>query len=400
MRDAIEVRELAESELEPAWRLGRLAFGGPPDAPPSALKPAAGFTRWGAFDAAGTLLGKATDLHYGQWWGGRPVPSADIGGVAVLPEARGRGVARALLTGLLRGARERGAAVSALYPTVVAPYRAAGWEVCGVLRSVDLATAALPRERPTGSITVRPGAAGDLPEVRRRYDEYARRRCGLLTRRGGWYGEDWTANLLADADGLTVAEEDGRLVGYLVWQRGRGYGADSVLTVEDIVAETPAAARALVGVLSSWVSVAPTLRLPAPEFDAVTAWLPLATARDHSRQPWMHRPVDVVRAVAERGWPAHVRGAVEFGLTDPVAPWNTGAWRLDIADGRGSLTPAGDRRDPGLVLTPAGFGLLYCAAAGAATLLEAGLLRASAGADPTALDLLACGPRAQLLDYF
>ncbi|WP_279583170.1 hypothetical protein [Fodinicola feengrottensis] len=33
----------------------------------------------------------------------------------MIPEARGRGVARALLSGLLRGAHERGAAVSALF---------------------------------------------------------------------------------------------------------------------------------------------------------------------------------------------------------------------------------------------------------------------------------------------
>ncbi|ASW57599.1 GNAT family N-acetyltransferase [Plantactinospora sp. KBS50] len=394
----MEVRELAEPDLAAAWRLGRLAFGGPPDMPP-VVHPRPGMTRWGAFDATGRLVGKATDLHHTQWWSGRAVPCADVAGVAVLPEARGSGVARAVLTALLRAARDRGAAVSALFPTVAAPYRALGWEICGTMRTVDLATATLPRPRPGLAPTARPGTPADLPAVRRLYEEYARHRCGLLARRGGWYGEDWTGELLTESDGLTVVEEAGRLVGYAVWQRGRGYDAEAVLTVEDMVAAGPDAAQVLLGVLGSWDSVAPTLRLPAPQFDAVSARLPLSAGRDRSRHPWMHRPVDVVRAVADRGWPVAVRGAVEFGLADPVAPWNSGGWRLEIADGRGSLTPV-EHGEPDLALTPGGFALLYCGAAGAAALVEAGLLRCSAGADPAALDLLGCGPHAQLLDYF
>src|SRR5204863_2297323 len=137
--------------------------------PPLAPVAVPGMTRYGAFDAAGRLVGRAVDRHHEQWWGGRRVVAADVAGVAVLPEARGRGVARALLGELLRRARERGAAVSALFPTVAAPYRGSGWEIGGVLRTVDLPTAAVARHRPAPHLSVRPGGPADLPAVAELY---------------------------------------------------------------------------------------------------------------------------------------------------------------------------------------------------------------------------------------
>ncbi|KAB1941480.1 GNAT family N-acetyltransferase [Micromonospora sp. ALFpr18c] len=394
MPATVHVRELTADDLDAAWELGRFAFGSTSERPASTTVVVPGMTRYGAFDDAGRLVGKAVELHHEQWWSGRAVPAADVAGVAVAPEARGRGVARAMLTALLRGARERGAAVSALYPTVAAPYRALGWETAGVLRTVDLATAALPRHRPAAHLTVRAGTPVDLPAVAALYEGVTRHRNGMLTRRGELF-DHFTADGDLPGDGLTLVEDGGDLVAYATWQRGRGYGADSVLTVDEALAVTAEAARALVGVLGSWASVAPTLRLCPLDGDVVSTVLPLESARDHERDLWMHRPVDVVRAVAARGWPAHARGTVDFTLTDPLAEWNTGTWRLAVADGAAELTRIGDEAD--LRLDVRGFALLYAGAARARSVAQAGLLH---GADPDALDLLGAGGVAQLLDYF
>ncbi|MET7806008.1 GNAT family N-acetyltransferase [Micromonospora chersina] len=396
MSATAHVRELTLDNLIDAWQLGRHAFGFDPQPPPQVTVALPGLTRYGAFDAAGRIVGRAVDLHDEQWWSGRAVPAADVAGVAVAPEARGRGVARALLTGLLRGAHERGAAVSALFPTVTAPYRACGWDVAGVMRTVDLPTVALPRHRPAAHLSVRAGTPADLPAVAALYERLARDRRGLLTRRGARFDAHTSADTLP-FDGLSLVEEDGRLVGYAAWDRGRGYGDDAVLTVEDVFATTADAARELVGVLASWHSVAPKVRLCLLDGDAVSAQLPLEAAREHESQPWMHRPVDVTRAVAGRGWPAHVRGTVEFHLTDPLADWNTGTWRLAVADGSAELTRISGDAD--LHLTVRGFALLYSGASTAASVADAGLLHAT-GADPRALDLLAAGGAAQVLDYF
>jgi predicted acetyltransferase len=393
----VHVRELTVDDLDASWELGRLAFGSTSKRPASTTVEVPGMTRYGAFDGSGRLVGKAVDLHHDQWWTGRAVPAADVAGVAVAPESRGRGVARALLTVLLAGAHERGAAVSALYPTVAAPYRSFGWEAAGVLRTVNLTTAALPRHRPAPHLSVRAGTPADLDAVADLYERVTRHRNGMLTRRGKLY-DYFAADAGLPGDGLTLVEDDGDLVGYASWQRGRGYGADSVLTVDEALATTAEAARELVGVLAGWASVAPTLRLCPLDGDAVSAHLPLEAARDHERDLWMHRPVDVVRAVSARGWPTHARGAVDFHLTDPLADWNTGTWRLAVADGAAELTRIDGEVD--LRLDVRGFALLYAGAAQARSVAHAGLLDCAGHADPSALDLLGAGGPAQLLDYF
>ncbi|GGO29007.1 GNAT family N-acetyltransferase [Micromonospora parathelypteridis] len=397
MPDPVHVRELTADDLDAAWELGRFAFGSDPQRPAHASAEVPGLTRYGAFDDAGRLVGKAVDLHHDQWWTGRAVPAADVAGVAVAPEARGRGVARAMLTALLRGAHERGAAISALYPTVAAPYRACGWEAAGVLRTVDLRTAALPRHRPAAHLSVRAGTPADLPAVSALYERVTRHRNGMLTRRGELF-DSFAADRGLPGDGVTLVEADGDLVGYATWQRGRGYGADSVLTVDEALATTADAARELVGVLGSWASVAPTLRFCPLDGDAVSTHLPLESAREHERDLWMHRPVDIARAVGARGWPAHASGTVDFALADPLAEWNTGTWRLTVADGAAELSRISGEAD--LRLDVRGFALLYAGAAQARAVAQAGLLHHAAGVDPSALDLLGAGGPAQLLDYF
>jgi predicted acetyltransferase len=391
----VTVRPIRDDELPDAWQLGRVTFGGPPDPPPIAVRPVPGWQRLGAFDARGRLIGKATDLGDEQWWGGRRVATADVGGVAVAPEARGGGVARLLLTTLLELARERGAAVSALYPTVAAVYRRLGWEVAGALREVDLDTAALPREVPPG-VLLRTAEPGDVTALHDVYTRVAQAHDGLLTRSGGSFDLPPPGPWPDGADGLTLVEQDGEVTGALLYERGRGYGAEGRLTAHDLLATTPQAARALAAVLGGWMSVVRTVRLPLVEGGAMAATLPVERAVPARTDTWMHRPVDVVRAVAARGWPAHLRGSVAFRLRDDVAPWNAGDWRLTIEGGTGRLEPAGG--EPELWLDVRGFAVLYCAATTGRAAALAGL--AGGTADPAALDLLAGGPRAVLLDYF
>ena len=221
----------------------------------------------------------------------------------------------------------------------------------------------------------------------------------MLTRRGAPF-DGWAAAeaLPGGLDGLTLVYEDDDLVGYAAWQRGQGYDPAAVLGVQDLLAVHAEAARELVGVLSSWQSVTPTVRLRLLGDDAVAGQLPLERARVHRQQLWMHRPVDVRRAIADRGWPPYVHGRVDLSIADPIADWNAGPWRLEVADGAARLHRIVG--EPDLRLDVRGFALLYTGAAQADAVAGAGLLRCGGGRHPGELDLLGAGRPAQLLDYF
>jgi GNAT superfamily N-acetyltransferase len=84
----------------------------------------------GAFD--GDRPAAAATFHdMRQWWCGRAVPMAGVGGVMVAPEDRGRGIARRLMTALLDEVAARGYPLSALYPATMPLYRSLGWELAG-----------------------------------------------------------------------------------------------------------------------------------------------------------------------------------------------------------------------------------------------------------------------------
>jgi predicted acetyltransferase len=398
----VDVRILEAADLDASWQLGRLAFGwdtGTRTPPAHDPRPDDPFTRWGAFDESGSLVGKAVDLHHEQWWGGRVLPASGVAGVAVAPEHRRRGVTRAVLTRLLDGARDRGAVVTTLFCTSSAVYRSLGFEICGAMRTVALPTAELPIA-PRSPIRLRAGTGRDWPAVRALYDEVAAARNGHLTRRGRLFAAPTDGELPDGVDGVTLAETaDGSLVGYATWERGRGYHDDAVITVHDCLALSADAAAALVGTLAGWATVAPTTRLRlSPVLDAVDLRLPLERAREHRTETWMHRPLDVVAAVAARGWPVAAAGSVSFRLHDPVLVGNAGAWTLQLSAGEGRLEPSRVACDT--VLDVRGWSLLWCGAARTAQLRGAGLLTGDRGADAGLDLLLGGGGPSGLLDYF
>ncbi|HEX4082524.1 MAG TPA: GNAT family N-acetyltransferase, partial [Acidimicrobiales bacterium] len=84
----------------------------------------------GAFDGPQAVaLAMFHDMR--QWWHGRPVRMAGVGGVKVAPEERGRGTGRALMTELLRQIAGQGYTLSVLFPATVPLYRSLGWELAG-----------------------------------------------------------------------------------------------------------------------------------------------------------------------------------------------------------------------------------------------------------------------------
>ena len=91
----------------------------------------------------------------------------------------------------------------------------------------------------------------------------------------------------------------------------------------------------------------------------------------------MLRVLDAAGAVAARGWPPHLSGAIDLALDDDVCPWNSGAWRLVLEAGEGRLEPGGS----GAVrMTMRGLAVWYAGAADPAVLRRAGLLAGTTAA--------------------
>src|SRR5690349_11066236 len=92
---------------------------------------------FGVWDG-GHMIGGAMLHDMLQYWHGRPVRMAGVGGVKVAPEARGRGVGRALMTALLKEIAGRGYPLSTLYPATENLYRSLGWELAGGTYRVEV----------------------------------------------------------------------------------------------------------------------------------------------------------------------------------------------------------------------------------------------------------------------
>ena len=392
----METRLLTHDDTPAAWELGRLAFGGGSGGAPegySAQRSAR--PTWGVFDD-GRLVAKAVDRKQHQLFGGRSVSTAGIAGVVVVPEHRATGVGRALLTHVLRAARERGAVLSSLYRTTPVPYRRLGFEQVGVLRRTALATSALARLRTPAGTTLRAAAPADVPRLLEIRTAIARSGTGAMDRTGPLHERTPEAEL-ALHDGTTLAvDADGVVQGFTSWDRGPGYDAKAVLTVDDLLALTPDATTALLGNLGSWAQVAPTLHLRLPEPDPAVLLGAFTHPTVLSEDPWMLRVVDAPGAVTARGWPAHLRASVDLELVDDACPWNAGAWRLVLDGGTAELEPGGS----GAVrVEPRGLAAWY-AGTTPAVLRRAGLLTGGTAADDALLAAATAGPPTSLLDYF
>lgn len=400
-----ELRLLAgDDDADQAWALSTLAFGGDPAAVRGRAD--AGRVTLGAFEA-GRLLAKASLRAYRQWWGGQQVPMGGIAGVAVHPEARGRGLGSAVVRGLLPLLAERGEVVSALFPTVPGVYRSLGWETVGSLDETPVPTVALraARRGEDAGVTVRRAGPADEAALRALYAAHGRNTAGLLTRSGPSFATG-PAGVL-DHDVVSLAEDGrGDPLGYVAYNRGRGYGPAAELRVRELVADHRPAAAALLATLGSWDSVAPQTRWRGPT-DQLGLLLGTTLPPPDECRPWMLRIIDPPAAIAARGFPAGLELSADLVLAgsrpaeardrggEPAGTQHAGPWRLTVRGGRGVLEPLDD--PTGLpVLSVGGLALLYAGAADTGLLRRTGLLDAAA----PGLDAAFAGPRPRLLDYF
>ncbi len=400
---------IAGDDLNAGVDLWHRAFG-----PPGAGEPERWLADLSAGRDAGRLLGAwdggqqvglALYDEMRQWWHGRDLPMAGVSGVAVAPESRGRGVGRALMTGLLRSMAERRYPLSALYPATSRLYRSLGWEVAGsrylaeiparslaALLPPDPAAGSAPG--PTGTAGVRRTTEADADQVIAVLGAICRTQldCGPTTR-----DREAVRRLLASDSVFSYLAPDGFLS--YSWDTGRD------LLVNTLRAVSPRTLREFWSIVANHATIAGTVRVALGPADPITWLTSEPDVRIRSHKNWMLRVLCPESAIAGRGFPAAVSLDVMLALSDPDLPDLTHPYRLRVGEGLGTLDPEtigetvqGPSGPWVTCLGPRGFAAMY-AGVPMATLRQAGLVVGGDRATDALLDS-AFGATSYLLDLF
>ncbi|MEM7227917.1 MAG: GNAT family N-acetyltransferase [Planctomycetota bacterium] len=288
--------------------------------------------------ADGDIVGGLIIHELGQYFGGQRIDMGGIATVAIHPTARGCGAATVLMNEAMRELHRTGAApISSLFPATQVLYRRSGFERAGATWRTSLNVPRINvRER---HVTVRTTQPDDEPAIRALQQADAADHNGHLDRNA--YLWDRLVQPGGEAADAYVVEEDGIVTGYLYLRREDAAGHDMILVVTDIMASTPAAGRALLGLIASHGSVCDIARLRRGPSDPLFALLPEQTYTVELGDHWMTRIVNVETALAARGYPAGVSLSLDFDITDDVIPANTGAYTLHLNDGVGHVERGG-----------------------------------------------------------
>ncbi|HEX6350469.1 MAG TPA: GNAT family N-acetyltransferase [Candidatus Dormibacteraeota bacterium] len=316
------------------------------------------------------------------------VPGAEVGtsilaSAWVEPTRRGRGLLRGLVREYLDGLHEEGVAVAVLQPAESGIYRGFGYGM-----AVEMVTARLPTR--AGGF---PGGEGRLelaswPQAREPMAASYERACaafpGMLARDAAWWDYSYHR---AEELPIFVALHDGGFAAYSVEQRWRDGSPEDLVTVHELVADSPDAYASL------WrhcLDLALAGRLVAycrPRDEPLQHLLRDPRRLRQRPVDGLHvRLVDVAAALAARRYGSGEGAVLE--VEDEFCAWNRGRYRVE--DGGCEATG----RPPDLVLDAGALGAVYLGGASLDSLWRAGRVReCRAGAVKRADMLFAWSPR-------
>jgi predicted acetyltransferase len=332
----VEFTEADDAQWEEYDALASRAYG----------QPVADITRLGPHAdrrvavRAGRVVAGGMGVLVPQWFGGRPVPAASMGGGCVAPEERGVRLAARLAEERVQALMDKGAVIATLWTASNGYVRRLGWEAPAQVFSWTVPTAAL-KQASADTMEITHGDTAQLAALR---DRLAGRWNGPW-QRPAWWGS-WQQVGHPDRETYAFA--------------GRGREPGGVLTV---AAERSAAGRRLV-VHDFWAADAPTAdamfaflgryhgRIPTVLFERtglppglllLQRLASVGTATARSWHPWMLRVLDPARAIELRGWPGHLEDEIVLDLADPDGA-GFSRHTLSISAGSACLLPGGAQR--------------------------------------------------------
>jgi predicted acetyltransferase len=396
---------MAEHDREVAFKLHLEAFGGGPE-DFEKLKDLPVDDRWVVADG-GTVVGALRLIRFGHYFGGQRVPAAGIAAVGISPTTRGKGAGGTLMREVLRASAADGMPLSTLFMSTMAPYRSVGYEIAGVRNRYQAALTTLPRKP---NLTVEPWGDDEFIEVEACHRRVATTQNGMIDRPDDW----WTRRIfggIGDNQYLyryLVRDADGVVRGYVVYthEPEQGHfpqnwrpGDEPViaLAMRDFMWESPDAAAALLNHAAGHWSVGTNVYWSGPAADPLLMFFPDRLPVIESSYAWMARLSDVEGALGARGYATTVDVSVEFAVTDETLPDNSGAYRLEVSNGK----PTVERIDKAkTTVSVRGLAAMYTSSLHPYDAVRAGFLQTDSTSDIDALAAAFSGPAPWLIEFF
>jgi predicted acetyltransferase len=391
MREVETRRAVDPGDLEALAPIVGWAFGGGTTRALDWLR-AAGLAQVRIASVGGVISGGLVEIPMGQWFGGQSVPTLGLAGVAIAPEARGHGVGLELLRRTLRSARERGIALSTLYPSTFGLYRKAGYELAGSFCRFTLQLRQLARSSRTLPVV----SLGEEwhSGMEGAYRQVARQHAGYLDR-GPYVWNRVRRPELEPARAYGVLGAEG-LEGYLYVRMTTPARMPLELTLSDFVVQSGAALSSLLGFLADHSTTAERAVWSGGPADARLLGVPERVVRTTVEDYWMLRLLDVRGALLGRGYP-ELDAALDLEVADEFLPENSGVYPLVVQGGVARLeSTASGRRAR---LSVGALAALYSGFVSPRQLLVTGQLEADDRA-LAALGALFAGPAPGLADFF
>ncbi len=251
------------------------------------------------------------------WFGGRAVQVGGIASLAVAPEARGRGIASALLGALHVASDMRGDALTMLYAFRQRFYTRVGYGPSASRRRLGIDPASVPAAWVAlGRARVRRARGEDKEAILSAYARSAAKASGWLTRTDA----AWARHLAKERRQFLVAErparEGGGVSGYVAFEvlQDEPHAATNVV-VDELAADDDVTRLALVGALAAMRDQIREIELEVDGADPLELGLVDADARRFGTSLVEHdlgtvvggpmvRVEDVPRAIEARGYRA------------------------------------------------------------------------------------------------
>ncbi len=336
----------------------------------------------------GKVVGGLAAYNLAQYFGGTSVPLAGIAAVGVAPDARGRGLAKAMLLKTLEELRET-TPIAGLYASTTTLYRSCGFEQAGTAMWFSAPLASFPRgDRALACNALEPRVHAPLHAA---YDKRAKEWTGHLERTTAIW-----ERVVDPYDDVAYAYSVGDREGHIVFlQKPAAESIHFRVIVRDLVMTTHASAQRLLGFLHDLRSLAQEITWRGCAADPLLSLLPEQTHTVKRHERWMLRVLDVERALAMRVYPG-ITAEVHLAVHDKDFPANGGRRIFTVEGGHGSAKTGG-RGD--VTLDVRGLAALYSGFATPHTLRAAGLLD---GPDRDLANLAAifAGPEPWCADHY